>query len=324
MLYQPLRIQILDYLFARLTNAVYSWDTPLFTDTDYNRIIVIKDKIYPHATLKINYTTYDLHRQQDSLKSYLHILPKEKGVKSGHSPRSFIMLASEETGKDRGYHPFWYAQVLGIFHVNARLVGEPRDATKRIHFLWVKWFGHCKEHKNGAPPRGLYKVGPTRGKFVSTGIIDPEDVIRAAHLIPSFKDGRDDIEIWEPSVIEDSEGDWMHYYVNKYVSFNPYPPFRNKYQTRFVDRDMVMRSHLEGGVGHIDPAQYAKHCGLDPLDSSGDQSIICEEVSGVDSDECSSLPDEAIDAIETDDEGNDTESFEIVTSSEDTSFNESD
>jgi hypothetical protein len=215
--HQPLRIQILDYVFARLTNSDYSWDLPFFTNADYNRIMIVKDKIYPHATLKINYTTYDLHRQQDSLKSYLHVLPKGKGVKKGHSPRSFVMLASEETGKDRGYHPFWYAQVLGIFHVNARLVGEPRMESKRIHFLWVKWLGHSKEHKYGLPPRGLYKVGPMIGEFVSTGIIDPEDVIRAAHLIPSFEEGRE--EDYEPSVIEDSEGDWIHHYVNKYVTY---------------------------------------------------------------------------------------------------------
>jgi hypothetical protein len=125
------------------------------------------------------------------------------------------MLASEETDKDRGYHPFWYAQVLGVFHVNARLDGEPRKCSRRIDFLWVKWFGHCKEHKNGAPPRGLYKVGPMRGKTVCTGIINPEDVIRAAHLIPSFQDGRDDTAIWEPGIIEDREGDWEYYYVNK-------------------------------------------------------------------------------------------------------------
>jgi hypothetical protein len=205
----------LDYLFAQLTNAEYSWDELFFEDADYNRIVIDKDKIFTHATLKINYTTYDLHHKQDSLKLYLRILPKGKGIKAGHSPRSFIMLPSEETDKNRGYHPFWYAQVLGIFHVNARLVGEPRESTRRIHFVWVKWFGHCDEHKNGAPPRGLYKVGPARGDSVSTGIINPDDIIRAAHLIPSFKDGREDAEVWESSIIEDSEDDWIYYYVNK-------------------------------------------------------------------------------------------------------------
>jgi hypothetical protein len=125
------------------------------------------------------------------------------------------MLGSQESDKDRGYHPFWYAQVLGIFHVNARLAGETKDSTRRIDFLWVKWFGHCDEHKHGSPPRGLYKVGPIRDQTALTGIIDPEDIIRAAHLIPCFKDGRDDLTIWEPTIIEDTEGDWEHYYVNK-------------------------------------------------------------------------------------------------------------
>src|ERR1700759_4729684 len=118
------------------------------------------------------------------------------------------MLASEQTEKNRGYHPFWYAKVLGIFHVNARLAGEAKESTRRIDFLWVRWFGHCEEHKHGSPPRALYKVGPVRGQTVSTGIVDPENVIRAAHLIPSFKDGREDISIFKPTIIEDIEGDW--------------------------------------------------------------------------------------------------------------------
>lgn len=51
------------------------------------------------------------------------------------------MVLSPESGEDA--HPFWYAQVLGVFHAWV-LHTDPAAANKsvqNIEFLWVCWLG---------------------------------------------------------------------------------------------------------------------------------------------------------------------------------------
>ncbi|KAF8585213.1 hypothetical protein K439DRAFT_1646676 [Ramaria rubella] len=40
------------------------------------------------------------------------------------------------------YHPFWYARVLGIFHVNIKYI-HGDSQWQPIPFLWIRWFGRC-------------------------------------------------------------------------------------------------------------------------------------------------------------------------------------
>ena len=52
-----------------------------------------------------------------------------------------VMVLSPESGEDA--HPFWYAQVLGVFHAWV-LHTDPAAANKsvqNIEFLWVCWLG---------------------------------------------------------------------------------------------------------------------------------------------------------------------------------------
>ena len=65
--------------------------------------VIFKDnKIYSHKVVYVNYTTYDIHWAQDSINPT--------------TLRIFVMLAAHDDQKLRNSHPFWYAQVLGIFH----------------------------------------------------------------------------------------------------------------------------------------------------------------------------------------------------------------
>ena len=59
--------------------------------------------IYQHRVLRVNYTTYDMRRDQDSLNPQSH---------------PDIMLLSHEDKNDDNWHPYWYARVIGIFHAN--------------------------------------------------------------------------------------------------------------------------------------------------------------------------------------------------------------
>ncbi|KIK32955.1 hypothetical protein CY34DRAFT_48765, partial [Suillus luteus UH-Slu-Lm8-n1] len=68
----------------------------------------------------------------------------------------------------------------------------------------------------------------------SFGFVDPDQVIRAVHLIPAFEYGRTDTRLAPSFVrpVEDHDRDFLYFYIN-----------------HFVDRDMFMRFR-GGGVGH--------------------------------------------------------------------------
>ena len=88
-----------------------------------NHVLFKGNKMYRHHLLRINYTTYDLQRESDSVNP--------------HTDHRDIMLLSNSDGKD---HPFSYAWVLGIFHANVIYTrpGSKDFLSCRIEFLWVR------------------------------------------------------------------------------------------------------------------------------------------------------------------------------------------
>lgn len=91
------------HLLGRLLGQDFEGDDhPPFTDAEINSVRIIGDHIYSVKVLRINYTTYDIRRDQDSLNPRTHC---------------DVMLHSAET--DPGAHPFWYARVLGVFHTKS-------------------------------------------------------------------------------------------------------------------------------------------------------------------------------------------------------------
>jgi hypothetical protein len=152
--------------------------------------------MYKHEVLRINYTTYDLRRAQDSINMRTH---------------PYIMtLGHEDEEDDTKWHPYWYAKVLGIFHVNVRLFG--RMETERIEFLWVHWFGRDPDHKGGFDTRRLHRIGLTDSEDSSSyGFLSPSDVLRAVHLIPAFSPNLKNQEA------DDDDTDLEFYYVSMYA-----------------------------------------------------------------------------------------------------------
>ena len=156
--------------------------------------------------MRINYTTYDMRRSQDSI-----------------NPRtnSDIMLMSHENeSNEHASHPYWYARVIGIFHADVRHSGPLSKSADflRMEFLWVRWFGRDLNWTGGWGTKRLHRVGFITCDDLddSFGFVDPNDVVRAAHLIPAFAHGRTP-EFMSASIArnpKENDTDWLYYYVN--------------------------------------------------------------------------------------------------------------
>ncbi|PCH34524.1 hypothetical protein WOLCODRAFT_155177 [Wolfiporia cocos MD-104 SS10] len=145
-----------------------------------------------------------------------------------------MVISHEDDGPDADTHPYWYARVIGIFHVNVVHTGIFLVSPKlqRMDFLWVHWFGMDPEEPGGFDRCRLPRVG-----FVPWdeedpfGFLDPNDVLRVAHLILVFAYGCTDSllgcsDTWQ--VHGEDHLDYVNYYVNM---------------------DMFMW-YLGGGIGH--------------------------------------------------------------------------
>ncbi|KAF7312639.1 hypothetical protein MIND_00278000 [Mycena indigotica] len=155
-------------------------DDVQLTKEDLLNVIVEKDLLYTHATMKVNYTTYD-----DSIDP----------------------------------HCYWYGEILGIFHVYALLADHPSKA-KRMEFLWVRWFRRDMTYTCGLKAKRFPRLGYMPHEDPDAfGFLDPQDIVRGSHLIPAFRHGRT-TEYLPKSVARPESSrneDWRFYYVNMVV-----------------------------------------------------------------------------------------------------------
>ncbi|TBU55610.1 hypothetical protein BD310DRAFT_825501, partial [Dichomitus squalens] len=196
------------------------------SDEHTSGVQILNDRLYQHKTIRVNYTTYDMRREQDSINPRTH---------------ADIMLLSPESDDDA----FWYARVLNIFHANVRYrgPGSTRATRKwqRIDFVWVRWFERDLAYRAGFQHRRLPRlqfVDANDPENIPFGFIDPCDIIRAAYIIPAFEHGGT-TDLLGPSTLarrlkddDDEDDDWCYFYV-----------------CMWANRDIYMR-HLGGGVGH--------------------------------------------------------------------------
>ncbi|THH16591.1 hypothetical protein EUX98_g9280 [Antrodiella citrinella] len=231
-----------DHLYARLSKMPYSGDENDFTDNDRHRVLILQDRLYRHKVLRVNYTTYDVRRGQDSLNPRTH--------------PDIMVLAHEDNSGDS--HPYWFARIIGVYHVNVKLLNSdlslPSGPPKRMEFLWVRWFGRDPGAPSGWRARRLPRIGfvdaTTEAGSPPFGFLDPAQVIRGVHLMPAFAHGRT-TELLPPSIArqpDENDEDWQCYYVGI-----------------FVDRDMFMRFR-GGGVGHRSTQEVFKNVVSDEED----------------------------------------------------------
>jgi hypothetical protein len=175
---------------------------------DRNCIFFKSDRMYQHHLLRINYTTYDVRRSQDV-------------INPGTSRRDIMVLANDndnDSQSDR--HPFWYARVLGIYHVNVVYTGPGTIdyLPRRMDFLWVRWFQYGCAKTNSWDENQLdplfFPPMATDGAF---GFVDPTNVLRASHIIPAFASGRIHADLVSLSKCAGDSHDWKRYVVNRYV-----------------------------------------------------------------------------------------------------------
>ena len=171
--------------------------------------MITNNTIYRHKVLRINYTTYDLRRAQDSLNPRI----------PGHG--DVMVLSPENEDENMDPHPYWYARILGIYHANVRYIGKTSTVShdpQRMEFLFVRWFGCELTPKPGWKAKRLTSLGFVPGNDEGAfGFIDPAQVIRSVHLIPAFAWGHTDEYLSGQSVIargvDKPDDDWQFYYV---------------------------------------------------------------------------------------------------------------
>ncbi|KAJ3765444.1 hypothetical protein FB446DRAFT_831487 [Lentinula raphanica] len=114
-----------DHLLGRLMERDFDSDThDTFTDEDRQHNHIRDRKVVELQTLGVNYTTYDVRRDQDTINPHSH---------------ADVMVLSPETGPDA--HPYWYAHVLRIFRVwvvsNHPTASTARSGPQEMIVLWT-------------------------------------------------------------------------------------------------------------------------------------------------------------------------------------------
>lgn len=196
-----------DHILGRLLDREFDGDTHGdFTDQERNTVRIVGERIYRCKTLRINYTMYDVRRDHDTI-----------------NPRSYpdIVVQSPETGPNA--QPFWYARVIGIFHamVSSSHQEVKKQSMQRMDFLWVRWFGvEPGRYRHGFRYARLPKIGfvESTDDYAFT-FLDPAQVIRGAHIIPAFAEGRtSELLPTTKSVARvlnpEEDDDWLNFYVN--------------------------------------------------------------------------------------------------------------
>ena len=172
----------------------------LFQDPDIEEKVFIKDDtLYEHPLLTVDYTTYDLKRDQDSIH-----------LNFGNQAVMVYFPTSEDP------EPWLYAHIVAIFHLFVLTLGDTEP--KRLELLWVRWMRQDSSQLRG-PNASRY----TRISFIpysgvpgeAFGFVDPSHVIRGCHLIPAFDLQRTHDRLG-PSIFRDTKGDWRAFYTNRY------------------------------------------------------------------------------------------------------------
>lgn len=148
-------------------------------NSDSVHVIFKHNRIYTHNILRVNYTTYDVRRAQDTIN------PKT-------SHRDALFLADNGDNPDElCTHPFLYGRILGIYHANVVYIGPGMVdyRPRRVEFLWVRWFEVVKPLGSWASHTLDILRFPPMASEGAFGFVDPADVIRGCHIIPRFSKG---------------------------------------------------------------------------------------------------------------------------------------
>jgi hypothetical protein len=181
---------------------------------DLTTIAIVNDRLYIHYSVQFNYTTYDCRRDQDTVNPRRH---------------ADIMMLSSDTDTDP--HPYIYARVIGVYHVNIRHFGPKSTSNKVEHMdvLHVWWYHHDLTYRCGWNAKHLPRLQfLPQNNPNAFGFVDPCVVLRGCYIMPAFAHGTTNKYLNYPNSIGrpprfTSEGltadnnDFKYYYVGMYV-----------------------------------------------------------------------------------------------------------
>lgn len=81
------------------------------------------NRLYLHMVMHMNYRSYNIRRQDDSVNARNH---------------HYVMMLNSPNGG----HPYLYARVVSIFHVNAYFVKVPDEEPRLFQVLWILWLDY--------------------------------------------------------------------------------------------------------------------------------------------------------------------------------------
>jgi hypothetical protein len=188
-----------DHIIYRLQELDVSYCDHTFTNEERNSVIIPNNTIYSVQTMQVHYTTYDLRRECDTINPRTH---------------GDVMVLSGETTPS---HPYWYARVLGIYHMEVWLTSGDQRVKRHLEVLWVRWLAVIQSYRSGSKHARLPKIGfVEESDHDAFGFLDPGQIIRGAHLIPAFAAGRGVSSLRHGKSLARPGGqldDWEEYYV---------------------------------------------------------------------------------------------------------------
>jgi hypothetical protein len=170
-----------------------------------DHVFIRNNTMYRHHLAQFNYTTYDVRRRQD--------------VVNPNTSRHNVMVLAQPDSDSAGDCPFWYARILGIYHVNVVYTGPGMldHRPRRLEFLWVRWYSpSAAMHRWDACRLDCVQFPPMAAENAFE-FLDPKFVLRACHIVPAFASGKRHADgVGLSRCAKDSE-DWCSYYVMRYV-----------------------------------------------------------------------------------------------------------
>ncbi|KAF8596784.1 hypothetical protein BDV93DRAFT_454289, partial [Ceratobasidium sp. AG-I] len=152
-----------------LSRILGSQDHPDFNDQEVGCVCFYQEQMYRHNTLRINYTSYDVLRQQD--------------VINPSNSHCFALLPADLSNNSDA-HPFIYAKIISIYHAKVSYAGQQ---PCRMDFVHVRWLYYDQTHPGEWDIGRLDQVGHEACKtdqdlLDSFNFVNPSDIIRATHL----------------------------------------------------------------------------------------------------------------------------------------------
>lgn len=169
-----------------------------------NHVLLKGGRIYQHNVLRVNHTSYDVRRGQDTFNP--------------NTDHRDIMMLSESTldcSKAVVQHHFCYARIIGVYHANVQYIGPGFKDYRpcRLDFIHVRWFEWIPPDPGGVGLDMLHFV-PINGSG-AFDFIDPAEILRGCHLVPAFAKGMVHPDGSMLSSVARDTNDWKYYYVNR-------------------------------------------------------------------------------------------------------------